>query len=317
MDVLTDMLQTVRLRSHLYGRMELTAPWGMRIDTPHQAGFFVVSRGNCWLEVIGADNPVPLAGGDFVFLPKARCHILRDALDTAAAPIVEVIRGWEGPPHLLRYGGGGIPVSLVFGCFTFEDKGRNPLVESLPPMIHIRADSEPSVQWLETTLQFVASEAASSLPGAETVTNRLADILFVQAVRAHIAGGSCQVSGWLKALADPQIGQALRLIHDGPQQPWTVESLAKAVAMSRSAFAARFTALAGEAPFRYLTAWRMKKASHMLLRGDPIAAVAPAVGYDTDTAFGKAFKKYAGTTPGEFRRQARESEAQHPRRITS
>lgn len=113
-------------------------------------------------------------------------------------------------------------------------------------------------------------------------------------------------------MADLQIGQALRLIHEGPQKPWTVESLAQAVAMSCSAFAARFTALAGESPLRYLTAWRIKKASHMLLQGDPIAAVASAVGYNTDAAFGKAFKKYAGATPGEFRRQAREPEVSHP-----
>jgi AraC-like DNA-binding protein len=116
----------------------------------------------------------------------------------------------------------------------------------------------------------------------------------------------------LRALADPKIGQSLRLIHEAPQREWTVDSLAGAVSMSRSAFAARFAELVGESPLRYITAWRMKKATHMLLRGDPIAAIAQAVGYDTDAAFGKAFKKHIGTTPGEFRRRERELRAASP-----
>jgi AraC-like DNA-binding protein len=308
MDVLTDVMQTVRVRSHLYGRLELTAPWGIRIDAPDRPAFFVVSRGNCWLQMSDAEEPVPLAGGDFVFLPKAHAHTLRDAPDTHPIALEEVLRGWEGPGRPLHFGGGGVPVSIVCGCFTFEDGGRNPLVECLPSMIHVRADRGPSVQWLESTLQFVASEAASSLPGAETVASRLADILFVHAVRAHIAGCGSDATGWLKALADPQIGQALRLIHERPQAPWTVESLAAAVAMSRSAFAARFTALAGEPPLRYLTAWRMEKAAHLLRAGERIASIARAVGYDTDAAFGKAFRKSVGATPGEFRRRARAPE---------
>ncbi|HEV8112659.1 MAG TPA: AraC family transcriptional regulator [Planctomycetota bacterium] len=308
MDVLTDVMQTVRVRSHLYGRLELGAPWGMEFGACDRPGFFIVSRGNCWLEVTGIDGPVPLAGGDFVFLPKGRAHTLRDACDTPTVPIDEVFKDCPGSGQVLKHGGAGAPVSLVCGCFLFEDGGRNPLVESLPPMIHVRADGGPSVRWLETTLQFMATETASTLPGAETIASRLADILFVHAVRAHIAGDGLEVSGWLKALADPQIGEVLRRIHEAPHVQWTVESLAESVAMSRSAFAARFTALVGEPPLRYVTAWRMKKASHRLLQGDRIAAIAQATGYDTDAAFGKAFKRFMGATPGEYRRRARETE---------
>jgi AraC-like DNA-binding protein len=313
MDVLTDVMQTVRVRSHLYGRLELSAPWGIEFGACGRPGFLVVSRGSCWLEVPGIGSRVPLAGGDFVFLPKGAGHALRGTPDAATVPIDEILEECPGTGQALRYGGGGDPVSLVCGCFLFEDGGRNPLVESLPPMIHVRADGGPSVRWLETTLQFMASETDSTLPGAETVASRLADILFVHAVRAHIAGGDGEVSGWLKALADPQIGQALRRIHEAPQEPWSVESLAESVAMSRSAFAARFAALVGEPPLRYVTAWRMKKASHRLLSGEPIAAIAHATGYDTDAAFGKAFKRFMGATPGEFRRRARELEPQAAR----
>jgi AraC-like DNA-binding protein len=307
MDVLSDVMQTVRLQSHLYGRLELTAPWGMRIDAPDRPSFFVVTRGSCWLEMGGGEKPVPLAGGDFVFLPRARPHILRDAPDTPAVSIEEIFGDCEHARLPLHYGGGGMPVSIVCGCFTFEDGGRNPLVESLPPMIHVRADH--TVQWLEMTLQFVAAEAASLVPGAETVANRLADILFVHAVRAHIASGGDRVSGWLRALTDPQIGAAMRLIHESPQTPWTVASLASAAAMSRSAFAARFATVVGETPLRYLTAWRMRKASNLLKRESKISMIAKAVGYETETAFGKAFRKHAGMTPGTYRRRAHDPEA--------
>lgn len=312
MDVLTDVMQTVRVRSNLYGRAEFTAPWG--ISVPHEpghAGFFVIRRGSCWLEMDALDSPVALAGGDFIFLPHGGPYTLRDALDSPLTPVDE-LKGCDERGPICTIQGGGAPSSAIWGCFEFEDGGRNPLLDSLPPMIHLQSDGSAAVQWLQSTLQFVASETASGLPGAETVANRLTDILFVHAIRAHIAGCAahgCPAQGWLRALADPKIGQALRLIHESPQKDWTVEALAEAVAMSRSAFAAQFTALVGEPPLRYVTAWRMKKATHMLLRSEPIGAIAVAVGYDSDAAFGKAFKKHMGKSPGEFRRQARESTA--------
>jgi AraC-like DNA-binding protein len=311
MDVLTDVMQTVRVRSNLYGRAEFTAPWG--IEVPHEpgrAGFFVISRGSCWLEIDGLENPVPLAGGDFVFFPQGGPYWLRDSLDSPVTPVADVDSTEDSRGKVCSLGGGGAPTSAIWGCFEFEGGGRNPLFQSLPRMIHLTAESGPHVQWLQSTLQFVTSEIASALPGAETVANRLTDILFVHAIRAFIAGcgakSGCRANGWLQALADPKIGEALRMVHAAPQNDWTVESLAAAVSMSRSAFAARFNALVGDPPLRYITAWRMNKASHMLLRGDSIGAIAHAVGYDTDAAFGKAFKKFMGISPGEYRRQDRE-----------
>jgi AraC-like DNA-binding protein len=310
MDVLTDVMQTLRVRSHLYGRAEFTAPWGISVPRePGHAGFFVVSRGSCWLETEGLDHAVPLAGGDFVFFPHGGPYVLRDTLHSPVTPVDEIHSVEDSRGTVCSAGGGGAPTSAVWGCFEFEDGGRNPLIESLPPVIHLTAEAGPSVQWLQSTLQFVTSEISSGLPGAETVANRLTDILFVHAIRAHITGCAahgCRANGWLRALADPKIGESLRLIHQAPQKEWTVESLAKAVAMSRSAFAAKFNALVGESPLRYVTAWRMRKATDMLLRGDPIAAIAQAVGYETDAAFGKAFKKHMGVTPGEYRRRPRE-----------
>jgi AraC-like DNA-binding protein len=260
------------------------------------------------LEVQGVDKPIALAGGDFIFLPQGGPYTLRDALDSRVTPVEQIAKHDEAGA-VCQFGGGGAPSSAIWGCFEFEDGGRNPLLESLPPMIHLTAEVGPNVQWLQSTLQFVASETSSGLPGAETVANRLTDILFVHAIRAHISGCAahgCRANGWLRALADPKIGQALRLIHEAPHKPWTVETLAKAVAMSRSAFAALFAKLVGESPLRYVTAWRMKKATHMLLRDEPIAVIGQTIGYESDAAFGKAFKKHTGKSPGEFRRIMRE-----------
>lgn len=308
MDVLTDVMQTVRFRSNLYGRAEFTAPWGIDVPyEPNRAGFIVISRGSCWLEIGSEDHPVPLAGGDFVFFPQGGPYVLRDALDSPATPVCELESNEQPRGKVCMLGGGGAPTSMVWGCFEFEGGGRNPLIESLPRMIHLTAEAGPNVQWLQSTLQFVTSETATSLPGAETVANRLTDILFVHAIRAFITGCAASrrhAGGWLRALADQKIGEALRLIHENPQTNWTVETLARAVAMSRSAFAEKFTSLVGESPLRYVVSWRMKKATQLLERGEPIGLIAHRVGYESDAAFNKAFKKHLGMTPGEFRRQS-------------
>jgi AraC-like DNA-binding protein len=313
MDVLTDVLQSVRLRSNVYGRMELSAPWGLRVevgDQPHPM-FYAVSRGTCWLEVDGVPGQIPLAGGDFVLLPKARPNALRNHPETRAVPFEEILAE-NGTSEddcamntIIRHGGGGSPTSLVCGCFAYEDGGATPLVEALPPLIHIKGDEGVPVHWLESTLQFLAAESASPLPGAETIRSRLADILFVQAIRAHVATNAGTSAGWLRALTDPQVGKALRLIHERPEAHWTVDGLADRVAMSRSAFADRFRVLVGIPPLAYLTRWRIHKAAGLLRSADAtVAVVARAVGYETEGSFGKVFKRYTGKAPGEYRAMA-------------
>jgi len=246
-----------------------------------------------------------------VLLPKPQAFVLRDSARSAVRPAQEVLkpcpnaRGCQ-PGGVFRFGGGGALTTLVGGHFRMEAGHGNPLLKSLPPIIHVRGDRGTPVQWLESTLQFISSEMASGQPGAETVVSRLADILFVQAVRAYVAEQGDRAGGWLRALVDAQIGAALSLIHQHPEQGWTVESLASRVAMSRSAFAARFTELVEEPPLTYLTRWRMTKASHLLRSGTAtMSEIAGQVGYDADAAFSKAFKRWIGTAPGAFRRGIR------------
>jgi AraC-like DNA-binding protein len=307
MDVLTDVLESVRIKSLISGRLDLTAPWGLEMPGG-SAAFYVITRGTCWLQLDDAEQPLSLAGGDFVLLPKARRHVVRDSLDTPARPKSEVFEscrrsGGCQPGGIFRYGGGGALTTIVGGGFLVEDGADSPLLSALPSIIHVQGDGGNAVRWFESTLQFVASEMASGQPGAETVVSRLADILFVQAVRAHLAQSGTHTTGWLRALTDPRIGQALGLIHQRPERPWTVESLAIEVGMSRSAFAARFTELACEPPLAYLTRWRMAKAARLLRVGtSSIGQVAGAVGYEAEAAFSKAFKRWNGLAPGTYRR---------------
>jgi len=179
-----------------------------------------------------------------VFLPKGGRRAIKDALARPAVSVEQIFGSCDRakedaqPAGIVRYGGGGAATTLVAGYFSTENGAQNLFFDSLPPVLHVQGDVGTTVRWLESNLQFVASEMASGEPGFETIVSRLADILVVQAVRAHLAhGGGCK--GWLRALVDPQIGRALSLIHEKPEDNWTVESLASKVGMSRSAFAAR------------------------------------------------------------------------------
>ncbi|MBK7586430.1 MAG: AraC family transcriptional regulator [Myxococcales bacterium] len=306
-DVLTDVLQTVRVSSVCYGRVELGAPWGVQVEKAEAASFHVLLRGNAWLEVDGRAEPVALASGDLFALPHGHAHTLRDSPDTVARPLSEVVTvGGACTGGVLKVGGNGAAATLVCGAFQFEDRRHNPLLNVLPPLVLIRGEEGRAVHWLEPTLQFMACEAASGRPGAETVVSRLADILFIQIVRGFLASTPESQRGWLRALTEPQIGAALGLIHQDPREPWTVATLASKVGMSRSTFAGRFAELVGEPPLHYVTRWRMQRAASLLRDGkSTLADIADRVGYESEAAFSKAFKRWVGAAPGAYRRSAR------------
>jgi AraC-like DNA-binding protein len=304
MDVLNDVLRSLRLKSTCYGRAEFTAPWGLRVsEHSDHASFFVVTRGSCWLEVEEAKKQIALAGGDFVLLPHANAFVLRDKPGSRPIELEKLLSRWDPNSKSLSYGGGGVLTSVVHGCFEFEGRETNPLISALPQLIHIKGEEGRAVPWLETTLQYLASETMSALPGSETVISHLTEILFIQAVRAHIgASGEASKKGLTRAITDPQIGQALAFIHNKPQESWTVESLASNVGMSRAGFAARFRELVGEPPVQYLTRWRMHQAAGLLRTGEvSLAEIADRVGYVANASFSKAFKRWMGSAPGAYR----------------
>jgi AraC-like DNA-binding protein len=303
-DVLTDVLQTIRLENAVYGRMLLGAPWGLRFDPqPRLGGFLVVARGGGWLEADGVERPIALAPGDFVFHHGRHGMSLRDHARTRAVPVHELFHGCPSG-GVARAGGDGPTTELIAGCFTWaDDPSSNPLIAALPPLVHVRGEAGR----LDPVLQLLSAEVGAAQPGARTVISRLADVMLVMALRAHLAGlqGSCKEGGWLRAVVDPQIGAVLAAIHDKPQAPWSVESLAQTAAMSRSAFAARFAELVGVPPLHYVTRWRMQKAAHALRTSEArLAEIASSVGYETEAAFSKAFKRIYQQSPGAFRRAA-------------
>ncbi len=320
MDPITDVFETFRVAAVVHARLEATAPWGLTRDTDsaetakhspqtasspfHLAHFGMISRGNCWLSVEGISQPLPLAGGDCFLLAPGASFKLRDNPQTPARSFCEVAP--RERIQVIQYGGGGVPTTIVSGLFRFDPVNVKPLTRLLPSLILVRADQAQSFA-LNTTLNLLASEMAELAPGSGLVVNRLADVLFIQCLRAHIASRSepCEKSGWLRAVFDPQVGTALKSMHEKVEAPWTVESLAATSGMSRSAFAVRFKELVGETPLEYLTGWRMHKATSMLKRGDKkLFEVAKSVGYDSDSAFSKAFKRILGVAPRAYLRSA-------------
>lgn len=307
MDPITDVLTAMRVESVVYGRLEATAPWGVHVHANDHAKFSLVSRGSCWLTLDDGSDSIRLANGDFFLLAPGTSYALSDTPGTATRDFAEVVRVKCGDGF--EFGGGGEPTTLIGGKVAFDRSNGKPLTDLLPPLIHIRA-GHPQARALEATLQMLASETGTSIPGSQLVINRIADILVIQSIRAHLASCAGVRSGWVRALSDPQIGAALKAMHESIEQPWTVARLASEAGMSRSAFAQRFKELVGEAPLEYLTRWRMYQASRLIREsGQKMVDIAKRVGYDSDGAFNKAFKRAVGVSPGEYRRNGVEERA--------
>ncbi|BAZ11654.1 AraC family transcriptional regulator [Calothrix sp. NIES-4071] len=242
-------------------------------------------------------------GGDLVVLPSSLRHVLRDNPESQLTDFDSLVASIDERPEVLLSGGEGLPTTVIYGRFKFETLRENPLLLALPPLLIVKGEEGRTVEWLDTTLQFMASEMATTRPGAQTVINHLAGILFVQAVRAYIASTDCSSNRcWLGALTDSHIGAALNLIHRHPDRAWTVEELAEQVSLSRTTFFVKFRELVGESPNKYLTRWRMHRASQILRsKRMTLSEVASLVGYESEVAFGKAFKQWMGQSPGAYR----------------
>jgi AraC-like DNA-binding protein len=303
MDVLNDILKSIKLGGGVYFRCEFSAPWGMDIQPTPVAEFHIVVRGTCWLRMAAMEEPIPLHGGDLVVFPHGDAHALLDSPDGVAKPAQEILEGQNlenyGP---VTYGGDGLPSTVLCGYFEFDRNNPHPLVRALPPLIHIRGADGMDFAWLQTAINFMIHETKNAKPGSEAVVSRLAEVLFVQMMRAHITQSGAS-SGILAAICDKQIGAALQLMHGAPEESWDLIRLSQKVGMSRSAFAMRFHQLVGQTPLQYLTFWRMQEARG-LLRNSRLstAGIAERVGYQSEASFSKVFKKIVGVGPGAFRK---------------
>jgi AraC-like DNA-binding protein len=303
-DPLGEALHFLRMSGVFYCRSELTAPWALELP-PFEGclSFHAVTAGRCWLSVEGAEERV-LEEGDLALVPHGRGHCLSSEAGIPATRI-------DALPHvhvneryaILRHGGGGARTSLVCGVVRFDHPAAHHLMTLLPRVIHVEASSSPQMEWIQSALRLMAAEARELRPGGETVVTRLSDILVIQAIRSWIEQDPKAQTGWLGALSDHQIGGALALIHREPSRPWTVASLAFEAAMSRSAFAARFTELVGEPVMRYVARFRMHVARTWLEDEDVgVGEMAGRLGYQSEAAFSRAFKRYLGVPPGSVRR---------------
>lgn len=315
LDPITDIFRTMHVTAFGLHRLEATAPWGVKQENQTEekvapsdkkmsptdlAHFAMLSRGNCWLSVEGVPEPIPLTGGDCFLLAKGTSIVLRDSPRTRPRWSFREI-GAKANGNVALCGGGGAPTTIVCGSLSFDRASLRSITQLLPNFILMKADQARTLA-LHTTVQALASEMEEQAPGSEVVATRLAEVLFIQALRAHIASGvGWRDKGWLRAIFDPQMGTALSAIHDSVKTPWTVESLADAAGMSRSAFAARFKELLGQTPLEYVTEWRMQKGMQLLQQRDKkLIDVARSVGYESDAAFSKAFKRVVGANPGEY-----------------
>ena len=303
-DPLGEALRALRLSGTFFCRSEVSAPWGIALPPmPDSLMFHIVTDGSAWI-VFPNGERFQLEAGDFALVPQGRGHAVADSPDRHAINLFDYERPLLSPRYeLLEINGGGSPTGLICGIGSVKDPAARRIVSLLPGIIPMQA-ATPGNEWLRGSVRIMMEEARSLGPGGDAVITRFSDILVVQAIRHWLRNDSGAQSGWLGALQDPQVGRALALIHRDPTHPWTVATLAGAVGVSRSGFAARFSDLVGETPMSYLRQWRFEVARNWLRETDQtLAGIAEQLGYESEASFSRAFKKSTGQTPGSVRRE--------------
>jgi AraC-like DNA-binding protein len=304
-DPLGEALNFLRVSGMYYSRSELSEPWGVRLPTfPGCLMFHMVMEGCCWVDVEGAE-PLLLEPGHLVLVPHGKGHQIASRAGIPAVKLFDLDREEISERYeMIRHGGGGPTTRAVCCTVRYDHPAAHQLIALLPPLINVQTINAPGKDLIESMIRLLGDEARALSPGSETVITRLADILLIQTIRLWIEQDAATQKGWLGALRDRQLGRALFLIHRHPEQPWTVESLATEVAMSRAGFAARFKEMVGESPMQYVTRGKMHLALTWLKEDDaPLSQLAPRLGYQSEAAFSRAFKRCIGVAPGGIRRR--------------
>ncbi len=302
MDVLSDLFNEMYLSGEVVACFDLTAPWGITMP-PHGGIFHAIDQGDCWIRMVPDGQPFHVSAGDLVIFPEAATHEIFDAPSSPAIPLEEALRRRSENSLKCTLGGGGSGTTFVCGIFHFRNSDYHAFRSLLPPVLHVRGGEGEAQQWMRTILRRLNAEAASTSPGAHTVISRLTDILFIEGVRTWLENQASEAVGLLSALNDPLVGEALSRIHGDPSRKWTIESIAGEVGLSRSAFAAHFTRFVGEPPLRYITRWRMQLAQNRLYgTTTAVGDIADQLGYSSEDAFKRAFKREVGLPPGAYRK---------------
>ena len=305
MDALSDILKTIRLHASTYFCSDFNTPWGMEISQVSSGLFHVIVEGECWLKLPNNLQSIHMNEGDIVAFPTGGAHSISDQPTSEKQPgpvVIEKILNGENPFYDL----GGRPHSgqqtLMCGSFDYDASISHPFLKALPCFIHIRANETPELGWLRELVAVLSRESRQPSPGSSVVVDRLTEVLFIQLLRHYVRQESSNL-GYLSALSDAKVGRALNLIHGEERAQWSVETLGKEVALSRSAFTDRFTKRVGLSPKTYLMNWRMQKARSKLEHTElSMFDIAQSAGYSSEAAFSKAFKALFEITPGSLRK---------------
>lgn len=323
-DVLSQVLRAVRLSGAVFFTFEAADRWVAEAPTSstvaplvlpgaeHVSEFHVVTRGSCWAGL--ADGPkLKLAEGDVIMFPQGDAHVMSSAPGMRGDLDLSIFRNAERkrlPLALSLHSGGREPVEFMCGFLGVDARPFNPLLAALPRMLHMPHDPAPERAWVGHLIQLAARESASRSSGGACVLSRVSEILFIEVVRRYLATLPSETTGWLAGLRDDVIGRSLAALHDRPEQPWSIEDLAKHVGVSRSLLAERFHHFVGAPPMQYLARWRMQLAASLLSgTNHSLAEVSQRVGYGSEAALSRAFKRLVGVSPSAWRQGARPSAA--------
>ena len=322
MDVLSEVLKVVRLQGALFYNAEFSAPWSVRVASArdlarhfapgaeHVIVYHLLTEGRASLRLESGER-VSLKAGDLVMLPHGDPHVLEngpstrsvDNSDQLAAVLSQGLKLW-------RSGGGGEVTRFVCGYMACEPRLSRALLGGLPVALKISIRDEATGGWLENSIRFSVADGDAPGPGREAVLARLSEVLFVETLRAYIAQLPPERTGWLAGARDAEVGRALALLHRDPARPWTIASLAREAGVSRSVLAERFRHYLDAPPMTYLTQWRLQLGAQMLAStGHTVARIASEVGYESEAAFNRAFKREFTMPPARFRSHSRATDA--------
>jgi AraC-like DNA-binding protein len=316
MDALSETLRVVRLVGAIFIHGRFTAPWCYQSPSADSAApllepgaervviFHLITEGECFVE-LGGQPPMRLSAGDAVVFPQGDAH--RMASEPGLAPALGGARldaVLSRRPRHLAFGGGGPTTCLVCGYLACDARLARMLLAGLPPLVRVNVRGSNAGLWLEASVRYALAEARSPRPGGAGVLAKLAEVLFIEVLRLYMNEQGAGRTGWLAGVGDRIVGAALNELHKRPAHAWTLEELAREAGTSRSVLAERFQHLVGSSPMQYLTQWRMLLAANLLCRSNTsLARIAEDVGYQTDTAFSRAFRREYGAPPAAWRKR--------------
>ena len=300
MDVLGDVLRVIRLRGSVYFNACFCSPWGMEMETSSKSTFHLIVKGNAWLKISSQAELIKLSAGDIVLFPTSASHIISDKPDSKCLSGKQVVEAYQtGKP---AFDGEQAEFNIVCGYVEFDRSLAHPFLKNLPELIHINASLRSRFYWLDSVIQQIVVESRDQKPGSDVLIDRFTEILFIQVIRSYSETVLVEKS-FLSALMNDQLSKALSLIHGNPNKEWTVELLARETGMSRSAFYNRFKNFIGVPPMKYLFEWRMMEAKQKIENTQKsLSVVAEEVGYQSDSSFQKALKRFFRFTPASLRK---------------